>query len=141
MQLSFLITVTHFREMCLQEIGDCPYFSIFPFFLFFQRGRLVATFKGRVDFYHLIANGRPVSRAMEIEAATMNAQILREYKLAIEAADERRRVTMEEQRRAMEELEERRRRAMEVLKPYQANCSPGAPTDPYVQDYRIRFLK
>jgi len=21
------------------------------------------------------------------------------------------------------------------------DCSPGAPTDPYVQDYRIRFLK
>jgi hypothetical protein len=32
-------------------------------------------------------------------------------------------------------------RGVETDRVAPANCSPGAPTDPYVRNYRIRFLK
>ncbi len=86
-----------------------------------ERGRLVATLKGQIDFHKriVIVNGRPVRSAMEIEEATMNASIRSEFMRAAQAADEKR-------RRAKEELDEECRRAMEELKPYTANQSPGA---------------
>jgi DNA invertase Pin-like site-specific DNA recombinase len=62
-----------------------------------EKGTLVATFKGNVDFHHLIGNGRPISKAFEKEAARLNAEIKREYEKAIQAADE-------EYKRAMGEL-------------------------------------
>ncbi len=62
-------------------------------------GNAVITFRGKVDFHHLVANGRPVSKAVQMEADRLNAEI---------------------------------QRALKVDKPSPGDCSPGAPTDPYV---------
>ena len=62
-----------------------------------SKRQTVVTFKGRVDFHHLITNGRPVSRAMQTEATTMNARIRREFERAVQSADE-------EYRRVLDEL-------------------------------------
>lgn len=52
-----------------------------------EHGRLVITFRGKVDFHHLIMNGRPLSKSFIIEAETLNAEALGVYQRAVQAAD------------------------------------------------------
>lgn len=53
-------------------------------------GNAVVTFRGKVDFHHLVANGRPVSKAVQKGADRLNAEIQQQYQQAVLAADERR---------------------------------------------------
>ncbi|MBU4400724.1 MAG: recombinase family protein, partial [Planctomycetes bacterium] len=50
------------------------------------KGRLTATFRGRVEFPHTIADGRAVSEAMVKEADRLNTRITEEFRRAVDKA-------------------------------------------------------
>jgi len=54
-----------------------------------DQGNVVVSFRGQVDFYHEVVDGRPISKAMQVEAAMLNDAVSREYQQAIDAADQR----------------------------------------------------
>jgi hypothetical protein len=70
------------------------------------------TFKGCVEFYHDVSNGRPVSHALHVEAETANMEIRSILKEGIEQANM-------EYERAMKRL----RRSRGVVKPLMDNKS------------------
>ena len=100
-----------------------------------ERGNLIATFKGNVEFHHEIGNGRPISKAVTRAVDGANASIRMVYERGVRAADvERARANEEFERgvraaekeleRADKEFERAVQAANDVVRPYPDDTSP-----------------
>jgi len=61
-----------------------------------KKGQIVATFRGQVEFYHTVENGRAISKALAIETNTANKALRREYEKGIQEANEERDLALQE---------------------------------------------
>jgi hypothetical protein len=57
-------------------------------------GKLVVTFKGRVNFHYFLVNGKPSNKEFEVAADRMNARLLREFQARSDAIDQKYQVEM-----------------------------------------------
>lgn len=71
------------------------------------------TFKGCIEFYHDVVDGRPISHAMTIEAETMNAELKRDFEKDVAQADKA--------------YQEAKRASMRLVKPKLSNELPMLP--------------
>ena len=87
-----------------------------------EKGRLAVTFKGQIESYHRVVDGRPICEALETRAATMNNTLKKQFERAVQQADE-------EYKRATQQDEEEYEMAKSILKPCRDNLLSGSRSD------------